>query len=200
MWLFFPFMSLQQIKHGCKVWSKMTYSVHHRYSRLHQFHQQVSYLLPRGFPPFPPKHFGNRSNYDPSYLRARCVSLSSYFSAILHLPGVSTGLLLNVDSIDARVPSTLCPWGRSKWYHAGSHWTCNKFRLSTRRWKRNEDISRRIGRRANCWHSASATIGIVRVADLCTCGWDNASRATTRITEACTRDTGKVIIGSRTDR
>ena len=40
-------------------------------------------LLPRDAPPFPPKRFGTRSNFDPTYLRVRCIALTQYFRAVL---------------------------------------------------------------------------------------------------------------------
>ena len=60
----------------------------HRFSILHSFHLAVRSLLPPKFPPFPPKRFGAKSNFDPTYLRVRCVALSRYFQAILDCPRV----------------------------------------------------------------------------------------------------------------
>ena len=60
----------------------------HRFSTLRAFHVAVQSLLPPKFPPFPPKRFGAKNNFDPAYLRVRCVALTRYFQAILDCPRV----------------------------------------------------------------------------------------------------------------
>ena len=90
----------------------ITSSVNHRYSRLHQFHRQIRHLLPRGFPPFPPKQFGAKSNFDPAYLRMRCVSLTTYFRSLLSLPNVPLSPRFSLDLLSPGVSSPLRPRGR----------------------------------------------------------------------------------------
>lgn len=55
----------------------------HRYSTLRHFYTSVESLLPRGFPAFPPKQFGSKSNYDPDSLKKRCVGLNLFFNSVL---------------------------------------------------------------------------------------------------------------------
>ena len=77
----------------------LTVSVHHRFS--------VQSLLPRDAPPFPPKRFGTRSNYDPAYLRVRCIALTQYFQAVLRCERVRHtkdfyALFLPSEGVEAR--------------------------------------------------------------------------------------------------
>lgn len=84
-----------------------TVSVHHRFSTLYKFHTAVQSLLPRDAPPFPPKRFGTRSNYDPAYLRVRCIALTQYFQAVLRCERVRHtkdfyALFLPSEGVEAR--------------------------------------------------------------------------------------------------
>ena len=63
-------------------------SVHHRYSTLRQFHTSVESSLPRGFPAFPPKQFGSKSNFDPDSLKKRCVGLNVFFNSLLQCESI----------------------------------------------------------------------------------------------------------------
>ena len=66
----------------------MISSVHHRYSTLRQFHASMESSLPRGFPPFPPKQFGSKSNFDPDSLKKRCVGLNVFFNSLLQCESI----------------------------------------------------------------------------------------------------------------
>lgn len=61
----------------------ITFSVYHRYSTLYSVYSSIKRLLPRSFAPFPPKHIGIKSNYDPENIRKRCEGLERFFNEIL---------------------------------------------------------------------------------------------------------------------
>lgn len=78
-------MYLRTLALGCLFDGSPTCRVHHRYSTLRSLHSSIAPMLPKDTP-FPPKEFGMRNNFEPSFLRRRCVGLAGFLNTALQVP------------------------------------------------------------------------------------------------------------------